>query len=443
MARKTKAAEGAAKKTSPLKKALLALLILIVLLLAAVAVLGMGLLGRVSRPEQDGFIAEGTPDVEEEYAPEQTPTPTRTPVLTPTPAPEATAAPSATPLPILPVSEYYEQTYLTEEQLLRIAENNESDEFINVLLIGADRRKTKGSYNSDTMMIATVDKRHGTLKLTSLMRDMLVNIPGHGYGKLNSAAAKGGIELLFDTIAENFHITLDRYVLVDFYMFVDIVDKLGGITIKMSAEEISAANDCIAGLNKQMGVEYLWDGFIFAEEGPVKLTGKQALGYSRIRKIDSEFARTSRQYTVLNTILSMFRKASLSTQYDILYDLLPLVETNMTNAEIIDAAISALGGSSGGLNYFRLPVEGYFQNGKWNKKFVFFADLPGMAWELHEFIFDNDADIAPQKLLSPNPSLPPRTPNPDGLVTDDGSVGTLGGSSGISSGISSGLSGTN
>jgi len=436
MAGKNKAAEGAAKKTSPLKKILLALLILILLLLAVVAVLGMGLLGRVSRPEQDGLIMTGTPEPEEEYAPEQTPTPTRTPVITPSPAPEATAAPSATPKPILPVSEYYEQTYLSDEQFRKIAENNESDEFINVLLIGADRRKEKGSYNSDTMMIATVDKRHGTLKLTSLMRDMLVNIPGHGYGKLNSAAAKGGVDLLFTTIEENFHIRLNRYVLVDFYMFVDIVDKLGGITIKMSAEEISAANDCIAGLNRQMGVEYLWDGFIFAEEGPVLLTGKQALGYSRIRKIDSEFARTSRQHTVLNTILSMFRKASLSKQYDILYDLLPLVETNMTNAEIIDAAISALSGSSGGLNYFRLPVEGYFENGKWNKKFVFFADLPGMAWELHEFIFESDADVSAQKLLTPNPSLPPRTPSPSGFLEESDSTGTLGGS-----GISSGLSG--
>ena len=79
------------------------------------------------------------------------------------------------------------------------------------------------------MMIATIDKRHSTLKLTTLMRDMLVNIPGHGYGKLNSAAARGGVELLFQTIEENFHITLTQYVLVDFYMFVDIIDALGGV----------------------------------------------------------------------------------------------------------------------------------------------------------------------------------------------------------------------
>ena len=420
------------KKLSLAAKILLCLLALVLVAGAVAVALGLDLLNRVSRPEEDGFIVEGTPEPEEEYAPDQTPTPTRTPVATPTPHP------SATPRPVLPVSEYYEQTYLTEEQFAKMAENNASDEFINVLLIGADRRATKGSYNSDTMMIATIDKRHGTLKLTTLMRDMLVNIPGHGYGKLNSAAARGGVELLFQTIEENFHITLTQYVLVDFYMFVDIIDALGGVTIEMTAEEISAANDCIAGLNKQLGVEYLWDGFIFADPGPVKLTGKQALGYSRIRKIDSEFARTKRQYTVLNTVLSMFRNVSLSKQYDILYNLLPMVETNMTNSEIIDAAISALTGCKGGLIYFRLPVEGYFENGKWNKKFVFFADLPGMAWELHEFIFDNDTTVSTAKLLTPNPSLPPRTPSPTGAdgLYPEGTVYNPGGSGG--SGISIG-----
>ena len=170
------------KKLPLLVKILFILLALVLVCGGVIAWLGMDLLNRVSRPTEDNLIVDGTLEPEEEYAPEQTPTPTRTPSLTPTPHP------SATPQPILPVSEYYEQTYLTDAQLARMAENNASDEFINVLLIGADRRTKSGSYNSDTMMIATIDKRHGTLKLTSLMRDMLVNIPGYGYGKLNSAS---------------------------------------------------------------------------------------------------------------------------------------------------------------------------------------------------------------------------------------------------------------
>ena len=162
------------KKLPLLVKILFILLALVLVCGGVIAWLGMDLLNRVSRPTEDNLIVDGTLEPEEEYAPEHTPTPTRTPSLTPTPHP------SATPRPTLPVSEYYEQTYLTDAQLAQMAENNASDEFINVLLIGADRRAKSGSYNSDTMMIATIDKRHGTLKLTTLMRDMLVYIPGYG-----------------------------------------------------------------------------------------------------------------------------------------------------------------------------------------------------------------------------------------------------------------------
>ena len=141
---------------------------------------------------------------------------------------------------------------------------------------------------------------------------MLVDVPGHGYRKLNSTVALGGVELLYQTIEHNFHLKLNDYVMVDLHSFVDVVDAIDGVTVEMTAEEISAANDCIAGLNKQLGVEYLWDGFIFADPGPVHLNGKQALGYARIRKLDSEFVRTGRQFKVLNMIFAKFRKFSVT-----------------------------------------------------------------------------------------------------------------------------------
>ena len=105
-----------------------------------------------------------------------------------------------------------------------------------MLLIGVDRRGTKGDSNTDAMLIATIDTVNNRLKLTTIMRDMLVNIPGHGYGKLNSAAVKGGLDLLFETLNNNFYLNLSEYVLVDFNMFEEIVDALGGVTVRMSAE---------------------------------------------------------------------------------------------------------------------------------------------------------------------------------------------------------------
>ena len=190
-------------------------------------------------------------------------------------------------------------------------------------------------------------------------------------------------------------------------------------TVEMTAEEISAANDCIAGLNKQLGVDYAWDGFIFADPGPVKLTGKQALGYARIRKIDSEFARTKRQYNLLNMVYAKFRSFGMKKQYELLYKLLPLVETSMTNEEILSAAASVLQTGAKGLLYYRLPVEGLHQNGKWEKHFVFFCDLPAMSVKLHEFIFDSAQKPETAAVLTPNPSLPPRTPTPTGYLFDE------------------------
>lgn len=411
------------KKPKKRRKALTVLLIIAGIaaaLVITVAIMGTSLLNRITRTDasdalraEAGVTAEATDE-----APDMTPTPTRTPI----PAVSSTDAADVLSVPLtpagasLPLSEYYHQTALSSSQLAKFASDNASEDYINILLIGADRRAGSGSYNSDTMMIATVDKVNGRLKLTSLLRDMLVEIPGYGYGKLNSAAARGGIELLFDTIEQNLHIELSHYVLVDFFSFVDVVDAMGGVTISMTADEISSANDCIAGLNKQLGVDYLWDGFIFADPGPIKLTGKQALGYARIRHLDSDFVRVGRQYKVLNTIFAKFRSKNVTEQYSLLYELLPLVETNMTNDEILSAAVSALSIDVDGILDFSVPVEGLYQNGKWEKHFVFFCDMPAMSAKLHEFIFDCADEPKEAKLLSANPSLAPRTPTPTELL---------------------------
>lgn len=412
------------KKLRPAAKIALALCGVVLALGLAVGVLGTNLLNRLTRTDPDDAYLPPTSEtpLATDEAPDMTATPTRSPA--PAASPSAGATPEVT-APPLPVSEYYNQTVLTPEQILNFEQDNMNAQYVNVLLIGADRRAKSGSYNSDTMMIATIDKAHNRLKLTSLMRDMLVEIPGYGYGKLNSAAARGGVQLLFDTIYHNFHIKITQYVLVDLYTFVKVIDAMGGVTVEMTAGEISSANDNIAGLNKQLGVAYLWDGFIFAEPGPVLLTGKQALGYIRIRHLDSEFVRVERQYTLLSTVFAQFMKLSAKKQYSVLYDMLPLVETNLTNAQIVDIAMAALSMKAKGILFYRLPVNGLYQNGKWEKRFVFFCDLPAMSLKLNEFIFDSDQKPKPVELHTPNPSLPARTPGGAAVTPSPDGAGAL------------------
>ncbi|MEL7610025.1 MAG: LCP family protein [Bacillota bacterium] len=390
------------KKMGWLGRILIIVGILVVLALAAVAVLGFNLLNRLSRPQ-----------VPTSFEQEDTPQPTASPTAQPGASPLPTFTPAPTEMPLLPLNELYAQTQLTSEQYAAMdAHNKDTSNYTNILLLGVDRRSSTGNARSDTMMIATIDKKNKRIKLTSLMRDLLVDIPGVGEGRLNSATTKGGIPLLMQTLEHNLHITLKQYILVDFRMFQKIVDKLGGVTVRMTTAEISAANDCIAGLNKEWGVDYLWDGFIFANAGNVKLTGKQALGFARVRHIDSDFSRTDRQFKILSAIFAKFMTRSLTQKYDILYDLMPMVETNLTNAEIIDAAMGVLGTGVDGMLHYRVPADNTYRSSRYEGSAVLIGDLSQNAWLAHEFIFESTEVPDPAKVLSPGKSNPPRTPSP-------------------------------
>ena len=83
---------------------------------------------------------------------------------------------------------------------------------VNILLVGSDNG-AQGSEDgdhgrSDSMMVATINFKTKELKLTSFLRDMYVEIPGHGRNKLNAAYAFGGEELLYQTLAQNFNIKI-------------------------------------------------------------------------------------------------------------------------------------------------------------------------------------------------------------------------------------------
>ena len=105
--------------------------------------------------------------------------------------------------------------------------------------MGADKNndeqnKKNVERRSDSMMIATIDIKHNKLKVTSLMRDMYVDIPGYGRNKLNAAYSFGGIKLLYKTLATNFGISMDGYAEVSFDAFVNVIDQIGGVTLELT-----------------------------------------------------------------------------------------------------------------------------------------------------------------------------------------------------------------
>ena len=270
---------------------------------------------------------------------------------------------------------------------------NSDDQIVNILVIGNDYREERGygaSGLTDTMIIATMDMKHGTLKTASLMRDLVVEIPGHGKNKLNSANSFGGIELLYKTIATNFNIELDGYVEVGFAAFTKIIDKVGGIELELTESEASYLNSTNYIRNKK------------------SLNGAQALGYCRIRKggvttingLRDDYGRTWRQRTTINAVFNKIKKLPMTDWLDIANVVLKKVTTDLTNEQITEYLKDAVSLGTTTINQMQIPVQGYFRsgyNGEYSCGSCIVMTSGGTAWDtsanaeaLNQFVFDYD-----------------------------------------------------
>ena len=205
------------------------------------------------------------------------------------------------------------------------AEIIDTNNKINILLIGQDRRGKSGRSLSDAMILCTINKETKTLTMTSFLRDTYVQIPGHRQNKLNIAYPVGGMELLDATLELNFGVVVDGNVEVDFTQFATIIDLFGGVDINLTSAEASHLNNNYYG----------W----WLKEGVNHLDGKQALAYSRIRYIGTDFGRTNRQRIVLTALLEQFRNASVDQLISAISGVLDLVTTDMTDQQIIGYAM--------------------------------------------------------------------------------------------------------
>lgn len=230
---------------------------------------------------------------------------------------------------------------------------------INILLLGTDVLN-QDSQRSDAMIIATIGYK--TLKLTSILRDTVVDIPGHGSGKLNSAYAYGGPELVMKTLNSNFKLNIMHYIAVDFVALVKIVDAIGGVDIDISEAEMQHINKNVY-LARRVFLPLGYTATELAEYGEnTHLNGLRALGYARIRKIDSDFMRTSRQRTLLKAMLMKIRDNLWNPVmlYNLGEALLTSLNTNMSVVHLISLGEKALFAED--IKQMRLPADNTFHD---------------------------------------------------------------------------------
>lgn len=221
--------------------------------------------------------------------------------------------------PIMDVPENFD-TIADDEDLI-------GGEIINIMLVGQDTRNVEKRGLSDTMILVSINRETKKMVFTSFMRDLYIDIVGLTTGKtyrdrLNTAYCTGGIKQLGDTLALNFGVEIDNFVEVDFRTFRKIVNALGGVDMELTANEAWYLNK----ENTKSGWQLV--------EGVNHLDGAQALAYSRLRKIDSDFHRTERQRKMLAALFDLVKELSVAEMLSLVDEFLPSVTTDMTNSDI-------------------------------------------------------------------------------------------------------------
>ncbi len=210
-----------------------------------------------------------------------------------------------------------------------------SEEVINILLVGQDRRGGSAPQRTDAMILLTINKGKKTLTMTSFMRDLWVYIPDHYNQRLNVPYMLGGFPLLNDTLDYNFGIKADYNVEVDFSGFMKAIDAVGGVDIELTSAEANY-------LNRRGNWEVESNQHWKLKEGVNCLTGSQALAYSRIRQIGTDFGRTNRQRTVLTSLIDKVKTSSVTELYSLAKEILPLLRTDMDTNQIFDLIVDML-----------------------------------------------------------------------------------------------------
>jgi LCP family protein required for cell wall assembly len=214
------------------------------------------------------------------------------------------------------------------------------------------------------------------------MRDTYVEIPKHKTQKINAAYQMGGPELLMKTIEMNFRIKLDKYIIVNFWGFEDIIDSVGGIEVDIKEHEINEINKYIGETREIKSPPLLYTGY-------QELDGQQALAYARIRKTDSEYNRTERQREVLGLLVQKLKATSIINYPKVMESMLGCVRTNIEPASLLNYAYTVSQFNPMEVVQLQMPMTDLSWGGMYNGAWVLLMDKNQNAKVMNDFIFTN------------------------------------------------------
>ena len=187
----------------------------------------------------------------------------------------------------------------------------------NIALLGLDARTdTFEGTRSDCIIIVSINEKTKDVKLCSVYRDTYLELTDRNLDKITHAYYYGGAKLTLSTLNENLDLNITEYVTVNFDTVRTVVDAIGGVTITVTDAEAKSIPN-------------------ISSAGTYNLNGEQALAYSRIRKIDTDYKRTERMRTVLTAVFDKVKTLNLVELNNLVDIVLPHIRTNIQSSEIL------------------------------------------------------------------------------------------------------------
>ena len=271
----------------------------------------------------------------------------------------------------------YDTSTRGKNEYISASELAHSGSVQNILIIGSDARGDVDGMRSDTMILASIDKKNHQLKLTSFLRDCLVYIPEkQSWNKLNAAFSFGGAKMVIDTIEYNFKVKIDSYVIIDFEIFTEFINAIGGVDVDGITEaEVNWLKANVQGININPGKSHL--------------TGGAALWYCRVRKIDSDFKRTERQRKVVGAVINQVKHTNPVKTFNAIKKVLPMITTDIGSSSLMSLGINAI------IRYMhydmfqmQIPADGTWWNKTYSIGAVLEMDISKNTEKLKDFVFN-------------------------------------------------------
>lgn len=267
------------------------------------------------------------------------------------------------------------------------------DNVVNILLLGTDERTDKFNENAraDAIMVMSLNTKAHTIKLISIERGIGVPVPGRNDDWITHTFRYGGAALTMQTVRDCFKLDVERYVRVNFNVVSKAIDKIGGVDIELTQAEAEHLNSA-----KKNYYESGSD-IQTVHAGTNHLNGDTAMAYARIRKIDSDWKRIERQRTVIQAAINQVKNSDIFTLNALADAILPMVQTNLTKAEITRLMLEVPAFLSEGSKMKQMTIPTY--ETCWNSVGVDGRKMIGVDFEanaqiLREFFYGSLDDIA-------------------------------------------------